>query len=357
VVLVADVIQRDIPVLVEYVGVLDGSVNVTILAEVKGYLEAQPYQEGSFVKVGDLLFQIDPRPFQATVARAQGELAAARARQVRAEIDVRRFTPLAAESVISQQDLDHAVQENLAALAQVAAAEAALEEARIQLGFTRITAPTDGIAGQATARIGDLVGEGAVLTTVSQVNPIRAYLPLSEQRYLLVSDRIRAAEALPFDERPERFELILADGSAYPHKGKFSFMDRSVDPRTGTIRIVVLFPNEGNVLRPGQFVRVRYLPTIKTGACLIPQRAVSELQGRYEVAVVDSSNTVAMRPVKPAERVGPLWVIDEGLRPGERVVAEGLQKVRSGTVVEAKPFAVSLPEPLPPALTLQLEGR
>jgi RND family efflux transporter MFP subunit len=352
---VAQVQQRDVPIPNEWVGTLDGLVNAQIRPQVTGYLLRQTYQEGSFVRKGQLLFEIDPRTFQAAVDQAKAQLASAEqqlalteANQVKAQLDVNRYVPLAKEQAVSQQDLDNAVQANVAAQAQVRAAKAQIDAARAQvnaaqlnLGFTRIVSLIDGIAGVAQAQIGDLVGPTSLLTTVSTVDPIKVYFPVSERGYLeYVKENPDAAKRAE-QEKQLVLELLLADGSIYAHKGKFSLADREVDAKTGMLRLQGLFPNPGNILRPGQFVRVRAVTTTKKDALLVPQRAVTELQGNYQVAVVGKDNRVEVRPVKVAQRVGTQWIIDEGLKPGEIVVVEGIQRVRAGLTVDPKPFAPS----------------
>ena len=344
--------QKDVPIWNEWVGTLEGLVNAQIKPQVTGYLLRQTYQEGSFVKKGQLLFEIDPRTFQAALdqtkaqlANAEGQLAQAEANQVKAQLDVNRYTPLAKEQAVSQQDLDNAVQGNVAAQAQVRAAKAQIDAATAQmaaaqlnLGFTKIVSLIDGIVGVAQAQIGDLVGPTSLLTTVSTLDPIKVYFPVSERGYLNYikenPDAVKRAE----QERHLGLEMILADGSRYPHEGSFSFADRQVDVKTGTLRLQGLFPNPGNILRPGQFARVRAITTTKKGALLVPQRAVTELQGGYQVAVVGKDNKVEIRPVKVGERIGPQWIIEAGLKPGERVVTEGVQRVKAGMTVNPKPL-------------------
>jgi RND family efflux transporter MFP subunit len=325
---VTRVVQQDVPVYREWIGTLDGYVNAQIRAQVTGYLRAQNYKEGSFVRKGDVLFEIDPRPFQAVLDQAKGQLAQAEAQLGKTELDVKRDAPLAKNSVISEEELDDAVQANLAAKAAVVTAKAAAEKAGLDLGFTRITSPIDGIAGIAQAQIGDLVGPGTTddLTTVSTVDPIKVYVSLSEQEYLDAAASHTLLEKLPLD-------LILANGSVFPHRGRILFTDRQVNEQTGTIKVAAVFDNPGNLLRPGQFARIRARLKMKQGALLVPQLAVNELQGSYQVAVIGPDHRVDLRSVKPGERVGALWVIDEGLKPGERVVAEGIQKVRQGMTV------------------------
>ena len=359
---VARVEQRDVPITHEWVGTLDGFVNAQIRPQVTGYLLRRAYQEGSFVKKGQLLFEIDPRTFQAAldqtkaqVANAEQQLAQAEANQVKAQLDVNRYTPLAKEQAVSQQDLDNAVQANLAAQAQVRAAQAQIDAAKAQvaaaqlnLGFTKIVSLIDGIAGVAQAQIGDLVGPTSLLTTVSTLDPIKVYFPVSERGYLdYVKENPDAAKRAA-QERQLELEMILADGSLYPHTGSFSFADRQVDVKTGTLRLEGQFPNPGNILRPGQFARVHAITSTMKGALLVPQRAVTELQGSYQVMVVGNDNKVMIRPVKVGERVGTEWVINEGLKPGERVVAEGIQRAKAGMTVNPKPFKAmreAKPEP------------
>ena len=344
--------QKDVPIWNEWVGTLEGFVNAQIKPQVTGYLLRQTYQEGSFVKKGQLLFEIDPRTFQAALdqtkaqlANAEQQLAQAEANQVKAQLDVNRYTPLAKEQAVSQQDLDNAVQGNVAAQAQVRSAKAQIDAATAQmaaaqlnLGFTKIVSLIDGIVGVAQAQIGDLVGPTSLLTTVSTLDPIKVYFPVSERGYLNYikenPDAVKRAE----HERHLGLEMILADGSRYPHEGSFSFADRQVDVKTGTLRLQGLFPNPGNILRPGQFARVRAITTTKKGALLVPQRAVTELQGGYQVAVVGKDNKVEIRPVKVGERIGPQWIIDTGLKSGERVVVEGIQRVKAGMTVNPKPL-------------------
>jgi RND family efflux transporter MFP subunit len=381
---VVEVEQRNVPVYSEWIGTLDGLVNADIKAQVSGYLLEQAYKEGSFVKKGQLLFQIDPRPFQAALELAQGQLAqsegtlaqaratlsqseaqvaVAEANQHRTQLDVDRYTPLAQQQAITTQDLDNATQNNLAAKAQVQAtraqvetsraqiigasaavksATAAVETAQINLGFTRLTSPIDGIPGIAQQQVGSLVSPASpTITTVSTLDPIKVYFTVAEQEYLEFARRFPTAEARQGEFRTRDLQLILADGVAYPQTGRFDFADRQVDVRTGAIRLAGLFPNPGNTLRPGQYGRVRTATRVQSGALLVPQRAVNELQGSYQIAVVDGQNKVDIRTVKVGERIGSQWLISEGLKPGERVVVEGLQKVRPGMQVNPKPFAAS----------------
>ena len=336
---VVTVQPTDVPLYQEWIGTLDGFVNAKIRAQVTGYLMAQDYQEGAQMKKGDLMFQIDPRPFQAAVDKARAQLAQAEAQFDKAELDVKRYTPLAKEKAISQEELDDAVHASMEAKAAVASANAAVETAELNLEFTKITSPIDGIAGMAQAQIGDLVGPASgELTTVSTVDPIKVYFTVTEASYMdymnRYSDEAKRAEY----ERHLELELILGDGTVYPRKGKFYFADRQVDVRTGALRVAGLFPNPGRVLRPGQYARVRAMTQIKTGVLLVPQRAVMELQGNYQVAVVDAANKVSIRSVKVGDRIGNMWIVEEGLKPGEQVIVEGTQKARAGTVVVPKPY-------------------
>ena len=332
---VTTVIQRDVPVYQEWIGTLDGLVNATIRAQVQGYLIKQNYKEGDLVKTGQVLFEIDPRTFQAALDQAKGELEAQNARWTTAKANLARIKPLADQNAVSKKDLDDSIGTEQSARAAVLSAQAKVDKAQLDLGFTKITSPVDGIAGLAKAQIGNLVGPGATeeLTTVSTVNPIKVYIQVSEQEYLATGQKGA--------QKPERLqgELILADGSVYAHKGTFGFADRQVDVKTGTIKVAVIFPNPGNFLRPGQYGKIRTATSVRKDALLVPQRAVTEVQGKYMVAVVGVDNKVDIRPVQTAERVDNLWVVLEGLKPGERVVVEGIQKVRPGMPVTPKPFA------------------
>src|SRR5438034_5760911 len=341
---VVQVEQKDVPIWNEWVGTLEGLVNAQIKPQVLGYLLRQTYKEGSFVRKGELLFEIDPRTFQAALdqakaqrANAEGQLAQAEANQVKTQLDVNRYTPLAKEQAVTQQDLDNAVQANLAAQAAVRAAKASIDAAKAQmdtaqvnLGFTKVVSLIDGIAGIAQAQIGDLVGPTSLLTTVSTVDPIKVYFPVSEKGYLNYIKENPDAAKRAEQERQLGLEMILADGSRYTHEGSFSFADRQVDVKTGTLRLQGLFPNPGNILRPGQFARVRAVTKTRRGALLVPQRAVTELQGSYQGAVVGKDNKVSIRPVKVGERTGSQWVVDAGLKPGERAIGERIHREREG---------------------------
>jgi RND family efflux transporter MFP subunit len=373
---VAPVKAMDVPIYHEWIGTLTGFVNADIKAQVTGYLLQQDYKEGSYVKKGQLLFEIDPRPFKAALDQAKGQLAQARAQlvqdraqvataeanQLKSQLDVNKYAPLAKAEAVSQQDLDDAVQTNLANKAQVQAAEAAIatakaqiqvaqaavETASINLGFTRVTSPINGIAGVAQAQVGNLVSANSgALTTVSTLDPIKDYFTVSEQEYLeaaahyMYSVKPSRNGGEGTTRRPARLELILANGATYAHSGTFYFADRAVDPNTGTIQIAGLFPNPGNVLRPGQYGKVRAEVRMQRNALLVPQPAVTEMQGSYEVDVVGKNDRIAIRPVKVGARVGAMWVIQDGLKVGERVVVEGQQMLRPGMPVQPKPFKAS----------------
>ena len=407
---VVTVEQKDVPVYSEWIGTTDGAVNAEIKAQVTGYLLRQVYKEGAFVKKGELLFEIDPKPFVAAldqanarvlqyqgqvasaisqisqaeaqvaqansqILQAQAQLAQSRANQVKTQLDADRETKLVASGVVSQQEYDNAIQANLATKAQVSASEAGVESARalvtqaqaqvktanagvaaakgqletakaevntaiFNLGLTKIVAPIDGVAGNAQAQVGNLVSPAsASLTTISAVDPIKVYFTLSEQEYMKFTKR-NLIEARPGASVTQiELELALADGSIYPRKGSFDHVDRQVDQKTGAIRIAGVFPNPGNVLRPGQYGRVRAVTATRNDALLVPQRAVIDLQGSYQVAVIGSGNRVEFRPVTIGDRINSMWIIEGGLKAGETVLVEGLQKVKPGVVVNPKPFA------------------
>jgi RND family efflux transporter MFP subunit len=369
---VAVVQQRDVPVEREWIGTLDGMVNAAIKAQVTGNLLTQNYAEGSFVRQGQLLFEIDPRPLEAAADQAEGQLAQAKAQlsqaqsgvlqaraqllsaeanQHKAQLDEDRYIPLAQQQAITQQDLDNARQSNQSQIAQVAAAKAqvetaqaqieaakaavraaaaAVETANVNLGFTKLVSPIDGIVGAATAQVGNLVGPaGNAVTTVSTLDPIKANFTVSEQEYLNLTRPDSPMSRLPLD-------LILSDGTVHPYKGRFSFADRQVNSSTGSIQLTGLFPNPGNRLRPGQYGKIHASVGMRSGALLVPQRAVNEIQGNYSVAVVDPDNTIRFAVVTVGDRVGPDWIVEEGLKPGERVVADGLFKIRPGAQVNPK---------------------
>jgi membrane fusion protein (multidrug efflux system) len=334
---VVKAVQMDVPVRGEWVATLEGYINAQIQPQVSGYLIRQNYREGSYVRRGDVLFEIDARPFQAVLDQAKAQLAQAQAQLYLADVNVKRDTPLVKERAIAQSQLDMETAAQMQARAAIQAAEASIEQAQLNLGFTKVLSLVDGIAGMATTQIGNLVSPAAVLTTVSQLDPIKVYFPISEQEYLQFTAQLpkaTAASGLLRASGSRVLDLVLADGSTYPHKGQVIFIDRQVDPQTGTIRVVAAFPNPGNVLRPGQFGRVHALLGTRQGAVLVPQRCVTELQGTYEVAVVSAQNLVTIRKVKVGERVGSSWVIDQGVAGGDEVVSEGTSKVRDGMPVK-----------------------
>ena len=338
----AAVETRDVPMYGEWVATLDGYVNAEIRPQVSGYIIKQDYTEGSLVRRGQVLFEIDPRPFQATLDRAKGDLAQAQAQLGKSTLDVERDTPLADARAIAKSQLDNEVQAKLGARAAVESAKASVEQAELNLEWTKVTSLVDGIAGIAQVQMGNLVGPISILTSVSQVDPIKAFFPITEHEYLLAQRKGNGGSGKhPISFFGNSLQLILTDGSIYPQKGNILLADRQVDPGTGTIRIVAAFPNPGNVLRPGQYGRVRVETSMKKAALLLPQSAVVHLQGSYQVAVVGSDHKVSMRAVKPGATVGTMWVIDEGLKPGEQVVVEGLQQIREGTLVTPKPVHLS----------------
>jgi len=336
---VAPVIQQDVSVQGEWVGTLEGYVNAQISPQVGGYLIRQDYHEGAFVKKGQVLFEIDPRPFQAALDRARGQLAQAEAQMANAELNVKRDIPEADVHAISQSQLDTDTQALRAAKAAVEADQAAVEQANINLGYTKVVSLVDGIAGINTVQVGNLVGPTTVLTAVSQVSPIKVYFPISEQEYLRMADG-GGPGSVDFITHASRIplQLTLADGSIYPHPGRIIFADRQVNTQTGTIQIVGEFPNSRNLLRPGQYARIQASTGKLTGALLAPQAAVSQTQASYQIAVVGSNNRVQLRSVQVGPRVGTLWVITKGLNPGERVVAVGADQTKDGELVNAKPY-------------------
>jgi len=336
---VAPVLQKNVPLQGEWVGTLDGYVNAQIQPEVTGYLIRQDYREGALVKKGQLLFEIDPRPFQAVLDQAKGQMAQAEAQMATAELNVKRDIPEAQAHAIPQSQLDTDTQALLAAKASVEADQATVEQATINLGYTKVTSLIDGIAGINTVQVGNLVGPSAVLTAVSQVSPIKVYFPISEQEYLRMADGGRPGN-VDFITHASRIplQLTLADGSTYPHPGRIIFADRQVNPQTGTIQIVGEFPNSKNLLRPGQYARVQAPTGNIEGALLVPQAAVNQQQGTYQVTVVGADNRAQLRTVQVGPTVGTRWVINSGLKPGERVVAVGGDKVKEGGLVNPTPY-------------------
>jgi membrane fusion protein (multidrug efflux system) len=336
-VLVTTVRPQDVPRVLERVATLDGFINANINAQVQGYIISRDYTEGSVVKKGDLLFRIDPRPFEAALAQAKGALARDKANQVKAEADEKRALDLFKRKVISDQERDTAIAAAGSSRANVEADQAAVEQAELNLGYTKVIAPIDGLAGFANSQVGDLVGPSTgPLTTVSQLDPIKAVVTAGEGPFTdFVARHPDATERNAYVKTLD-FELILGNGEMYPRKGNFYALDRSLDPKTGSIRYYVTFPNPGNVLRPGQFGKVRFVADMKKGAMVVPQEAVNELQGGYQVAVVDQNNKASIRPIKMGERIGAMWEVTEGLKSGDRVIVQGAQKVREGSPVTVK---------------------
>ncbi|PYL01093.1 MAG: efflux transporter periplasmic adaptor subunit [Verrucomicrobia bacterium] len=344
-VLVTTVKPQDVPRVLERVATLDGFINANINAQVQGYIVSRDYKEGSVVKKGDLLFQIDPRPFEAALAQAKGTLAKDQATRAKTDADEKRALDLFSRKVISDQERDTAIAAAGSSRANVEADEAAVKQTELNLGYTKVTSPIDGVAAIATAQVGDLVGPSTgSLTTVSQLDPIKAVVTAGEgpftdfiSRHPDPDERQRYVNSLEFD-------LILSSGNVYPQKGKFYALDRNLDPKTGSIRYEVTFPNPANALRPGQFGKVRFIADMKKGAMVVPQEAVNELQGSFQVAVVDQDNKVSIRPVKMGERIGALWEVTDGLKPGERIIVQGAQKAREGSTVNVKDWTSPAPQ-------------
>jgi len=349
-VLVTTVTAKDVPRVLERVATLDGFINANINAQVQGYIVSRDYQEGGVVKKGDLLFQIDSRPFEAALAQAKGTLAKDKANQVKADADEKRALDLFKKTVISDQERDTAIAAAGSSRANVEADEAAVEQAELNLGYTKVTAPIDGVAGFTNNQVGDLVGPSTgPLTTVSQIDPIKAVVTAGEGPWTDFISRHPDADERQRYIKSLDFELILSNGNVYPHKGKFYALDRNLDVKTGSIRYEVTFPNPGNILRPGQFGKVRFVADIKKGAMVVPQEAVNELQGSFQVAVVDQNNKVSIRPVKMGERIGALWEVTDGLKPGDKVIVQGVQKAREGATVTVKEWT-------PPAQQVASDG-
>jgi membrane fusion protein, multidrug efflux system len=336
-VMVTKVIQKDVPIYSEWVGTTVGFVDAQIRPKVQGYLLKQNYEDGRQVKSGQLLFQIDDRDYKAALDQALGALARQQANLKKNQLDLARYRPLAAEGAVSRQELDDATQATRASQAEVESAQAAVETAKLNLGWTQVVSPIDGIAGIAPVQIGDLVTPSTILTAVSQVDPIKVNFPISEQEYLRYADRIKEHQRTGRAKDESDLELILGDGTLYKYPGHFYRVNRQIDIQTGTIEVQGLFPNPEAILRPGQYAKVRAATETRRNALLVPQRAVQETQGQYQVAVVGEDNTVALRTIKPGDRVGSLWIISEGLNPGERVITEGLQKVKDGMEVIPQP--------------------
>jgi RND family efflux transporter MFP subunit len=336
-VLVATVQPRDVPRVLERVATLDGFINANINAQVQGYIVSRDYQEGSIVKKGDPLFQIDPRPFEAALAQAKGTLAKDQANRVKSDADEKRAIDLFNKKVISDQERDTAIAAAGSTRANVEADEAAVKQAEINLGYTKITAPIDGLVGFANNQVGDLVGPSTgPLTTMSQIDPIKAVVTAGEGPFTdFVSRHPDATERNAYIKSLD-FELILSSGNVYPKKGKFYALDRNLDTKTGSIRYYVTFPNPGAILRPGQFGKVRFVADMKKGAMVVPQEAVNELQGNYQVAIVDQNSKVSLRPVKMGEKIDSQWEVTDGLKPGDKVIVQGWQKAREGSTVTPK---------------------
>jgi membrane fusion protein, multidrug efflux system len=341
-VLVTEVIEKDVPLIRQWVGTLNGIQNAQVRAREVGYLQTIDYQQGGYVKKGDLMFQIDPRPFVAALDQAKGQLAEAKATLLGVELDAKRAKELFDQKVISEQEYTNKTQAYQTKLAAAAAAQAAADDAQLNLDYTKVLSPLDGIAGQQGAQIGDLVGTGTntVLTTVSQIDPIWVYFPISEQSYWEYADRLKEMMLVPEDKRPQQVELILPNGSVYSHKGKFAFVDRQVDAKTGTIQIAVSFPNPELTLRPGQYATALAEVGMVPKALLIPYRAVSELQGGAQVGVVNADGKAEIRSVTLGQVLGDLVVIKKGLKLGDKVIVEGFQKIRQGMPVSAKPYTI-----------------
>jgi membrane fusion protein (multidrug efflux system) len=348
---VVPVVQKDVPIVTEWIGTLDGSVNADIRPKVEGYLLRQFYKEGQYVQPGAPLFEIDPRQFRASLQQAQGALGQADAVLQKTTRDVERFTPLVADRAISQQELDNALSAQRNAQAAVASARAAVEQSNLNLAWTKVTSPIEGIVGIAKSQVGDLVNPQTVMTTVSTVDPIRVTYGISEREYLQRAERINRANYATTEQGPE-LELILDDGKPYAEKGRAKMADREVDAKTGTMTVRGFFPNPKHILRPGQYGKVRAALDVKTGALLVPQRAVMELQGGFRVGVVGADGKAEIRAVETGALEGDLWIIEKGVKMGESVIVSGLQYVRAGMTVKAKPFvADAAPAPSPAAAT------
>jgi membrane fusion protein (multidrug efflux system) len=333
-VVVAEVAQRDVPIFSEWVGTTDGFVNAQVRPRVQGYLVRQTYSDGAAVKAGDLLFEIEDREYRAALDEARGNLGRQQAALKKYELDVARYTPLQAKGAVSKEELDDAIQARRGAKAQVDAAAAAVETAQLNLGWTRVYAPVDGVAGIARVQVGDLVTSATLLTTISQLDPIKVTFPISEREYLRFAKQIQEHQQTGRGADEPEVQMILANGETYPRAGRFHVANREIEVETGTIRVQALFPNPDSILRPGLYAKVRAASETKRGALVVPQRAIVETQGQYQAAVVGDGNKVAFRSVKPAEQVDGLWIIDQGLTAKERVITEGLQKVRDGMVVK-----------------------
>ncbi|HUB68243.1 MAG TPA: efflux RND transporter periplasmic adaptor subunit [Candidatus Methylacidiphilales bacterium] len=338
VVLVAEATEADVPIFSEAIATLNGFTNAQIHAQVSGYLVKQVYTEGSHVNQGDLLFQIDPKTFQADLDKAKADLASAQAQEIKAKQDLDRYAALVKSGAVSQQEYQNQTQNHDSAVARVQAAQAVVQTAQINLGYTQITAPISGVAGSALAQLGDLVSPSTELTTISTVDPIQAAFTITEQFYLNNADRIAEVSALPMEKRPESIELLLADGTPYPRKGRFYYIDRQIQVSTGAMTAYALFPNPDRLLRPGQYAKVRGVTQKIEGAVLVPQRAVNELQSLFQIVVIKPDNTAEIRNVTVGNQAGSSWIITSGLKAGEKVVVEGIQKCQNGQPVTPEPY-------------------
>ncbi|MCE0484686.1 MAG: efflux RND transporter periplasmic adaptor subunit [Methylacidiphilales bacterium] len=347
VVLVAEATQQNIPIFGEAIATLEGSTTTQIHSQVTGYLIKQDYTQGAQVNQGDPLFEIDPKTFQADLDKAQANLASAQASLDRSNQDLARYAALVKSGAVSVQEYQNQVQTNISAKANVDGAQASVTTAQINLGYTKITAPISGIAGNAVAQLGDLISPSTTLTTMSTVDPIKVQFTVSEQFYLNNADRLSQASAVPLEKRPASIELLLPDGTLYAHKGRFDYVDRQIQTSTGVITLYALFPNPENLLRPGQYAKIRAVTQKINDAVLIPQRAVNELQGLNQVIVIKPGNIVEVRNVELGDKVGLLWVVTAGLQPGEKVVVEGIQKCQPGEVITPEPYVPDTPSPTP----------
>jgi RND family efflux transporter MFP subunit len=338
VVLVTPATSADVPITSEAIATMDGSTNTQIHSQVTGYLTRQAYSEGSVVQPGDLLFEIDPKPFQAELDKAAASLANAQAQQKRSEQDLARYATLVKSGAVSQQEYQTELQNNLSAQANVESAQASVATAKINLGYTKITSPIEGVVGHSNVYVGDLINPSQNLTTVSTVDPIQADFTLSEQFYLDNADRFAKVSAIPMQDRPDIFQLILPDGSVYPYRGRFYYLNRQVQTSTGAFQAYALFPNPDRILRPGQYAKVRAVTQLVNNAVLIPQRSVTQLLNLNQVFVVKPDNTVEVQNVTLGDTAGTEWIVTAGLKAGERVVVEGIQKCQEGLLVTPQPY-------------------
>ncbi len=350
VVLVTKADVADVPIFSEAIATLEGSTNSQIYAQVNGYLLRKDYQEGTPVKKGDLLFEIDPKPFQANLDKANATLQNNQAQLKRTQQDLDRYSALVKSGAVSQQEYQNEVQTVQSAQANVDAAQASVTSAQIELGYTKILAPINGIAGKAVVQAGDLISPSVQLTTISTLDPIEAVFTVTEQFYLQRAEELARIMQIPQNDRPESIELLFSDGTPYPKKGRFEYVNRQVQTSTGAFSVYALFPNPDNVLRPGMYAKVRGVTQNISQAILIPQRCVNELQGIDQVVVIKPDNTAEIRNVTTGDRVGSLWIITSGLQAGETVVVEGIQKCQQGMPVTPQPYVPDTP-PLPLSTT------